>query len=270
MPSDSAGGKTTTYHSQALARGLKILNALAESESATQNLGQLREVVDLPKSSLIRILAVLEEYEFIRRVSEDGSDRAVGPAVVRLAEAYLASANAGALLQPYVRELSDSLGQTANAAILDGTFVLHLCVEEPVRALRYRSNVLRDHAHSTGLGKALLAWLDPAEVESHLPEEPFPARTTRTIITREAFLEEIAAVRDRGFALDDEESDLGVRCVSVPILRDGTSIAAISISGAKGELSDDSLSSVAKQLSNAADQIAHDMSVVRALRGPIG
>ena len=214
MDTDStAAQKTTTYHAQALARGLKILNALADTDSATLTLGELREVVELPKSSLIRILSVLEEYDFIRRVSDDGTDRAVGPAVVRLAEAYLASANAGSLIQPYLRELADSLGQTTNAAVLDGTFILHVCVEEPVRPLRYRSHVLRDYAHSTGLGKALLAWLDPAKLASHLPDEPFPARTSHTITSKEAFLEELDAVRDRGYSLDDEESDEGVRCV---------------------------------------------------------
>ena len=271
MDTDStAAQKTTTYHAQALARGLKILNALADTDSATLTLGELREVVELPKSSLIRILSVLEEYDFIRRVSDDGTDRAVGPAVVRLAEAYLASANAGSLIQPYLRELADSLGQTTNAAVLDGTSILHVCVEEPVRPLRYRSHVLRDYAHSTGLGKALLAWLDPAKLASHLPDEPFPARTSHTITSKEAFLEELDAVRDRGYSLDDEESDEGVRCVSVPILHNGHSIAAISISGAKGELSNPSLDAAAKQLSEAADQIAHDTSLVRALLATSG
>ena len=114
---------------------------------------------------------------------------------------------------------------------------VHLCVVEPSRPIRFRSATgSRDGAHQTGLGKVLLAFAEPDALSQHLPAEPYEARTGRTITSRRALLAELDRVRRAGYAFDDEEGDLGVRCLAVPIYRHPDVVAAVSVTGPAGEL----------------------------------
>ena len=127
-------------------------------------------------------------------------------------------------------------GQTANVAILDGPDVVHLCVVEPDRPVRFRSSTgSRDGAYRTGLGKALLAFAAPDRLSDHLPPEPFPALTKRTITTRRAMLIELEQVNQAGYAFDNEEGDVGVCCLAVPIRQGSEVVAAVSVAGPAGE-----------------------------------
>ena len=135
-----------------------------------------------------------------------------------------------------LKQLAASSSQTANVAILDGPDVVHLCVVEPDRPVRFRSSTgSRDGAYRTGLGKALLAFAAPDRLSDHLPPEPFPALTKRTITTRRAMLIELEQVRRAGYAFDNEEGDVGVCCLAVPIRQGSEVVAAVSVAGPAGE-----------------------------------
>ena len=124
--------------------------------------------------------------------------------------------------------------------MLDGTNVIHVAVEHPVRPLRFDASV-GDRAvpYATGLGKVLLAGLPVAEVRRPPPAVPWPRPRPTTITNPQQLEPVIAGVRRQGYAYDDEEWDEGLRCLAVPVAANGTTLAALSISGAAGEFSDD-------------------------------
>lgn len=229
------GPASGTYHVAALTRGLLILGELSAA-GVPLGLTQLQERTSLPKSTLVRLLSVLTEAGYVIRVDEAPAFW-LGPAVMPLADSYTAALDVSACARSVLETLASATGQTANVAILDGTDVVHLCVVEPSRPIRFRSATgSRDGAHQTGLGKVLLAFAEPDALSQHLPAEPYEARTRRTITSRRALLAELDRVRRAGYAFDDEEGDLGVRCLAVPIYRHPDVVAAVSVTGPAGEL----------------------------------
>ena len=214
------------YHVAALTRGLRVLRVLAEAGSPLP-LTALEERAAIPKSTLVRLLSVLAEADYVVRVDETPSFW-LGPSVMPLAESYSSALDVSAYAEEVLKQLAASSGQTANVAILDGSDVVHLCVVEPDRPIRFRSSTgSRDGAYRTGLGKALLAFAAPDRLSDHLPPEPFPALTKRTITTRRAMLIELEQVRRAGYAFDNEEGDVGVCCLAVPIRQGSEVVAAV-------------------------------------------
>lgn len=259
--------RTTTYHAKALSRGIELLRCIGRSGSIGLD-GIYREIA-VPKSSLIRLLTVLEEERLITRDVDDAS-YSLGYGIAVLAEYYVQHADLCELASPYLRKLSDLSGCTANLGILDGENVRHLCVEEPDRPLRYRSTTgSHDYAYCTGLGKALLASLSESELLRRLPPEPMEAFTPNTITTHEALMHELDRVRTDGYAHDDEERDIGVRCLAVllPAGKDGAPRreASISVAGPAGELVGNTRLNVVKALEVTATEMAADKQLVSVL-----
>jgi IclR family acetate operon transcriptional repressor len=223
------------YHAVALARGLTILRALADAD-APLGLAALQGRTTIPKSTLVRLLNVLAEGEYVVRVDETPSFW-LGPAVMPLAESYASALDVSASARKVLERLAMSAGQTTNVAILDGADVVHLCVVEPDRPIRFRSSTgSREGAYHTGVGKVLLAFTDASELDGHLPTEPFPALTRRTITKRRDLVGELESIRRRGYSFDNEEGDFGVCCLAVPIRRGPDVVAALSVTGPAGEL----------------------------------
>lgn len=232
---DIEGRTGRTYHVAALARGLAVLTELA-AMGAPATLVTLSERTHVPKSTLVRLLSVMTELNYVTRTDARPAFW-LGPAVMPLGRAYAASLDITAVARPVLAGLAAESGQTANLGILDGTEIVHLCVVEPDRPIRFLAAPgSRDGTYHTGLGKLLLAYLDPADVPAHVPPEPYPARTSRTIRHHAGLAAALAEIRRAGYAFDDQEGDLGVRCLAVPVRVGGQVIAALSISGPTGEL----------------------------------
>lgn len=222
------------YHSQALTRGLSTLRAVATSE-APSTLNDLHESTGLPKSTLVRLLSVLEEHDYLLRVDERPSYR-LGHALLPIAAGYFNAVTVKELIQPHLRTLAATTGWTANFGVLEDTGVLHLSVEFPDRPIYYAtSEGSVDAAYRTGLGKAILAELDDESVLKALPPEPFERLTPHTITTVDEMRAELVAVRERGYAIDAQEADLGLRCFAVAIPGSRGPLGAISVSGPAGE-----------------------------------
>lgn len=227
----------TSYQSQGLVRALGVLRLLGTTEKAL-GLTDLAVALSLPKSTLVRLLAVLEEQEFVYRTGNPPL-YTVGHVVLEISESYRRQADTAAVASPFLRELAAETGLTANVGILEGRWVLHICVEEPDRPLRFRSsNGTLDHTYCTGLGKLLLSRLAEAHVGDHLPDEPFVRFTPHTFTTRTGLDEEFERIRSRGYSVDDQERDLGVICLAVPVPTASDVNVAISVSGPAGELSE--------------------------------
>ncbi|MEU7002283.1 IclR family transcriptional regulator [Nonomuraea sp. NPDC046570] len=253
------------YHAHALARGLALLERLARSRQPV-TLSELYDETGLPKSTLIRLLSVLAETEYVVRVDDRPSFR-LGHKVLDLSTAYVSTLDAGAAARGYLAELAARTGQTANLGVLDGLQVLHLCVEEPDRPIRYMAiSGSRADAHATGLGKLLLAHLEEGDLTSHLGAEPYQAPTERTLTGFTALLKDLRRTRKRGYAFDDNEHSIGLRCLAIPLEVDGHCLASISVSGPSGELSTDKHKHFLTELRATADAMTADPDLVTALR----
>jgi len=255
--------RSTIYHAQALTRGLAILRMLAQERKAL-GIKELHEQMGLPKSTLVRLLSVLEDGGYVARY---GETYLLGHAVQDLVEAYEDTVGVPVLARDYLAPLAEATGQTANLGILERDQVRHLAIAEPDRPLRFRSTTgSLDDAYCTGLGKALLAALPSNEVDRHLPREPFTRRTENTLVDGAALLDELEQVRVQGFAVDNEEGDIGVRCLAVPLdLKAGAS-AALSVAGPAGEFSAEGREAYLDHLTKAAAAMASDHRMVAALR----
>ncbi|PVE96910.1 IclR family transcriptional regulator [Microbacterium sp. TPD7012] len=245
---------STNYHSQGLMRGLIALRTLGE-RGQPLGLAELARTLDMPKPSLLRLLSVMEREGFVSRFGQPPV-YAPGPSVYALAET-LTPVEFSEVTAPTLKALADELGFTSNLGILQGESVLHLDVEEPARALRLSAGGFLDHTYCTGLGKMLLSALDPARVSDHLPgREPYKMFTDRTIRTRRQLVADLSRIRERGFSIDDQERNRGVRCMAVLVPTSHDVVLSLSVSGPAGELAADDEERVHRKLVSAAKAVA--------------
>lgn len=263
---DEAKPASANYHANALARGLAMLEMLAAAEEPL-TVAEFSAETGLPKSTLVRLLGVLSEMEYVVRVDERPGYR-LGHKVYRLSNAYLSSLDLSVVADDHLGPLADRTGQTANLGLLDGDQVIHVGVHEPDRPIRYRANLgYRDHAYCTGLGKLLLAYLDEAELDDHLPgDDPYPRFTEHTITARDEVGRELKRIRGRGYAYDDNERGVGLRCLAVPVVVDDVVLAAVSVSGPSGEFDHDRQTGYLDRLRETAAELADNADAVAALQ----
>ena len=181
-----------------------------------------------------------------------------GPRLIMLARRVASQIDVSALVQPVLDDLRDCFGETVNFATLVGTEVHYLQVAESTRTLRTSPPVgTNDYLHCTALGKAILASLPPSEATEILERVVLDKRTSYTITRRKALLEDLDLTRARGYVFDDEESEIGSRCLAVPVLGpDKHPVAALSISGPKIRLSNDTILEMHRRLEMASETVA--------------
>lgn len=223
-----------TYQIRALDRGLDILEAFSLAEPEL-SISQLADLANLPKPTVIRLLSVLAERGYVERLPNVERYR-LGVKTLEVSSVYLQSTTIEAEARPIMTRLANQTHQTTNLGILDRHQVVHIEVVAPDRPVRFWASIgKREDAYVSGLGKVLLATLDPAELDAYLAQER-PAVTPFTITAGDQLRAEIEEAFQRGYAVDREESNVGVFCIAAPIRNaTGRIVAAISISGLKVE-----------------------------------
>jgi DNA-binding IclR family transcriptional regulator len=245
-----------TYQIRALDRGLDILEAFSLAEPEL-SVAQIAERTGLPKPTVIRLISVLADRGYVERVA-DAERYRLGVKTLEVSAVYLQSTSLEAEARPIMAELARTTGQTANLGILDRGQVVHIEVMAPDRPVRFWASIgKREDAYVSGLGKALLAALPPEELGAYLDQD-FPAVTPFTITEADRLREDLNEVVRQGFAVDREESNVGVVCLAAPIRSAaGEIVAAISISGLKVEFeAGDTMTRYAKDVRAAADEIS--------------
>jgi DNA-binding IclR family transcriptional regulator len=196
-------------------RTLEVLEALAVS-SRRQTLGELSEELSIPKSSLHGILRTMEHRGWVE-TDESGQRFGLGVHALFVGTSYVDRDDAIARVQPVLEWLSDQLGEAIHMGRLDGTDIVHLAKRESTHSLRLYSEIGRRlPAHTTAIGKALLAERSKETVRALLP--PQLAQLTRHTLTRWHDLElDLDLTRQRGYSIDDEENSDGTRCFAVTL-----------------------------------------------------
>jgi DNA-binding IclR family transcriptional regulator len=242
---------------QSVDRALVVLEILANAGQA--GVTEIAAALDVHKSTVSRLIAVLESRGYVEQVSGRGKYR-LGFAIARLARASSGHLDLGRLGQDICDGLTDDLGETTNVAILDENRIVNVVESIGPGEITLRTWVGQScPAHATSSGKVLLAGLDFAEVRARLTD-PLASFTPATITTVAQLLSELAEVRDRGWAGVTEELEVGLNAVAAPV-RDANSqvVAALSVSGPSYRLGEEKLGEVAKQTVAAADAISRRM-----------
>lgn len=259
-----AGRPSANYHTQALVRGLRVLEIVSRRRDAT-TLTDLHQESELPKSTLVRLLSALTDLDYLNRVDERPAYR-LGHKVAGLSAAYLDSIDVADLVSDRMGEIAQTTRQTANLAVLDGAEVLHLAVLSPQRLLRFDAAVGgRAPAWRTGLGKALLASLPPEELVHHVPAEQWEPGPSQAIKGLDELREDLTRTRRRGYAVDDNEYTEGLTCLAVPIRVDDETVAALSVSGPSGEFTRNRRSEWVSLLQECAAEFGQDPAISRGL-----
>ncbi len=235
---------------QSLARGLKILIMMAESE---QSLGviELAERMGVNKGTASRMIQTLKKYGFVEQ-APDGRRYQLGPVLVHLSSAVIHRMPLRETAKPFLHKLVKTTGECAHLAIYSQGQALYIDQVESEATLRVNAEI--GHMaplHCTALGKALLAF-------GNCPTpEKLEMRTTATIITQEQLEKELEQIRAQGYAVDDEEYDEGVRCVAVPVFgyRDKI-MGAIGISGPAVRIKPDLIENIASQVISIGQELS--------------
>ncbi|GGL01248.1 IclR family transcriptional regulator [Streptomyces flaveus] len=209
-------------------RTVALLELLAARGDQPARLRELSEELGVPRSSMYALLQTLVEHGWVR-TDATGSLYGIGIRALLTGTSYLDSDKRVRTVRPYLDEASDALGETIHLARLDGSDVVYLATRESHEYLRTISRVgRRVPAHAGALGKALLA--DRPDAELPLPDEPLTACTENTHTTRTTLLTDLAEVRERGYAIDREETVLGIAGFGFALRYDTPATDAISCS----------------------------------------
>lgn len=244
------------YQIQVLAKALTLLNALAAYPNGL-SLAEVTCVSNLPKSSAYRYLITFKEDSYIEQIPGTEKYR-LGIKLFELGSVVEAQFDVQQVALPVMHHLLESFNETVNLAILESGQMVYLAVLESTQSIRMAARPGRRHyAHSTALGKAILAHLPESKVESILAQQGMVAMTPRTITTTEQLKEDLARVRANGYAVDDIENETGVRCVGAPIFNHQREvIAALSISGPVDRIPIARIECVGRELANSTKVIS--------------
>jgi len=234
---------------------LRILEALDAAPTGLQ-LREISQQTSLNKSTAYRFVAHLESEGYLFR--DDTGAYIVGPKLARLGAGIAYHATLRKISRPVLTLLSKETTETVNLAVLDGHDVLYLEVLESSHSFRMASQPgMHRPPNCTALGKVLLAFLPSEQREEILPMLTFERATPRTIPNLARFRKELLRVVQQGFAMDDQETDMGARCVAAPVLDEsGKVVAAISVSGPITRMSRDRIQAFAGATRRAARTIS--------------
>lgn len=244
--------------SNALERGLDVLEILAERGEA--RVTDVMEELDVSRATAFRIIHTLELRGYVERVRHKPLFR-LGRLVGHLA-ATITSDEITRIAAPALADLHGKTGETVNLAVLLRHRIVWSAALESDHALRLSTTVGEAvPAHATAIGKAILSTLPRQTWASLLPAEPYPALTPNTRRTLLDLEPDIENAKFRGWAVDDEESELSGVCIAAPILgQDGKAIAAISVSSVSGRLPEGNRASLGEMVREWCDRISAELN----------
>lgn len=239
---------------QSVERAFGLLECIANS-SGSATLSHIAAEVSLPLPTIHRLLNTLVNLGVVRQLPNRGY--ALGPGLIRLGN--LAGAQLGAIARPYLRTLVDELGESANVATIDGDMVVYVDQVASQHQMRMFTEVgRRAHMHDTGVGKAMLAGLDSEQVRHIVTTAGMPTPTQYSIGTVDDLETELERIRDRGYSIDEQEQELGVRCFAMSI-PEAPAPLAISVSGPISRVDKAFSDRAIPLLRSAAEAISDDM-----------
>ena len=258
-----AGGRVGEGKNQSLTRALTLLERLAESPEGV-NLTDLSQQLGIPPATVHRLLSTFEELNYVEQDAERGLWY-VGLKAFTVGNAFLNRRDFVSSARAHMEALVDQCGETVNLGVIDDGEVVFISQVESREVMRMIVRLgSRSPIHASGVGKALLASMSDARIGQILERRGLPRYTEKTIDNPAALREALAQIRQQGYALDDEEHAVGLRCVASAIYdQNGQALAAISLSGPKARIVDDRLVELGGAVRQTADEITRVLGGVR-------
>ncbi|MFK7695087.1 IclR family transcriptional regulator [Paenibacillus sp. HJGM_3] len=247
--------KPNRYNVPALEKGLLIIETLARSD---QPLGitDLYALCGLPKSSVFMILSTLEDLKFVEKLSGDKYKLTLK--LYNLGELILNKLDIRAVAHPYMEQVAAKLGSTVHLAQLEFGKAVYIDKVNGPGFVQFSSKIgLAWSLHTSAVGKALAAYLPEKELDRILEVHGMESITPNTITEPAALKASLEKVRVNGYSVEDEEGELGIRCIGAPI-RDskGEVVAAISVTALKHDLPSDKFGEVGAYIADVAMEIS--------------
>lgn len=189
--------------------------------------------LNMSRSTVYRLLTTLATGGYVTQDLVSPEKYRLGFKILELASSLLDGIELRRQALPFLQELKDLANETAHLVVMDRGQVIYIDKVECSQAVRMHSAIGRQgFAHSTAVGKAMLAFMSEEAVARIIEEHGLPACTPHTITSEEVLLEELERVRQCGYAVDDVENEDGIRCVGAPVFdHQGKPVAALSVSG---------------------------------------
>lgn len=235
---------------QSLNRALDVLEAVA-ARGGRSAVGEIAADASLPVPTTHRLLRTLLDRGYVHQTPD--RRYALGARLVPLGT--LAGSLVGVDAETVLSGLVDDLGETANLAMMSGSRAQYVAQVPGRHTMRMFTEVGRMvDLHSTGVGKALLARLDDDEALDHVRRTGLARCTDHTLVTESDLLADLALVRERGYALDEQEQEVGVRCVAVAV-GEPMPWLAVSVSGPVTRMTDEIVDRAVPLLQAAARRL---------------
>lgn len=244
---------------QSLSRALKLLNALAHYPQGL-SLSEVANEVGLPTSTAHRLLTTLQNERYVRFDTER-SAWLIGVQAFRVGSTFVRSRDLVATARPYMRRLMNQSGETVNLGIPDRDEIVYLAQVECHKMMRAIAGPGgRAGLHCSGVGKALVAYMNRADIERVINTAKLSRETPNTRVDVEILRKDLATIRERGYAVDDEETAVGLRCVAAVIFDEyAEAMAALSISGPTARISDVRIPVLGEAVKGVAAEITAEL-----------
>jgi IclR family acetate operon transcriptional repressor len=251
---DVNGPKARTGGVQSIERAFGLLETMAD-EGGMMGLSQLASASGLPLPTIHRLVRTLVDLGYLRQ--EPSRQYVLGPRLIRLGES--SSHMLSVWARPHLARLVDELGESANLAMLDGDQIVYVAQMQSRHSMRMFTEVgRRVLPHCTAVGKAIMADLPEQQVRDILERTGMPRHTENTITDPDEFARQLVKAGEVGYAMDEGEQEVGVRCVAVAV-RDVPSKLALSVSGPAGRMSEELVDRAVPLLSKAGAALAADL-----------
>ena len=209
------------------AKGLRVIEAFGEDKPRL-SITDVSRITGLDRATARRCLLTLSQLGY---AEYDGKFFMLLPKVLRLGHAYLSTTPLPTIIQPHLDRLSEIVGESASASVLDGTEIVYIARASQMRVMSI--NLMagsRLPAYCASMGRVLLAWLDEAEARSVLERTKLKPRTPFTRTYPDQLIEELKHIRVQGYAINDQELELGLRSIAIPVFdHRGMVVAALNI-----------------------------------------
>jgi len=258
LPAPPTLPEPSDQYVQSLVRGLSVIRAF-DADHPRMSLTEIATATSLTRATARRFLLTLVEIGYVQT---DGRQFSLTPRVLELGYSYLSALSLPEIAQPHLDELSRNTGESCSLSVLNGLDIVYIARVAARRIMSVSISVgTRLPAYTTSMGRVLLAALVPDALAYHLDQVRFEARTPHTLRDRASLVANLDRVRADGYSLIDQELELGLRSIAVPIISAGTTVAAINISVATGTFSTDQMRDILlPPLRRAADLIGRDAS----------
>ncbi len=255
-PAPTRGGDKY-FFIRSFAKGMNVLELLSENEFLT--VAQVARLMNINRASSHRFLSTLKELGYADK--DDNTRYYLTSKVIELGMKVLDRFEIRKIARPFLQELSNQFNETINLGYFNGEAVLTIDKIDSTERLRMDAGIGGgEPAYCTSLGKAILAYLPDRQLDEYLQATELIPFTPNTVVSKDKLMEELKRIRENGYAIDDEELSIGLRCVGAPLFdHDSQARHAISLSGPSIRMGSKKIEEMQRELKKICESLSWKM-----------